>query len=617
MSIIPHNKGFVQVSFSSIARSEGRNTAFQPSKVGFFSRSLVESYALYDQGFNVFPLPFGHKNGYPWKTLQYTRVPRQHPELGLGKLTLGDCNLAVMCGSTSGNLFVIDCETPQILGAHMKKLMQRRIPLWVVRTARGGHIYLRSATGEVSSIPSGTLPYAEVRGRGGYVLAPPSLHPSGVRYRWLLRQGNHVPVVDPAQIDWLTDASGQPVRLAVQPRARRSRPLHAISPLSALSATTRDYLQRGALLPEGTRNNRLFAAACDMLGNAYTPEETRQMLFPVALASGLSPYETDKTLESASARQRTPSRPQASPSPAGHQLWKLALFYATLHPWRGAAAATERAVFLALVERARLSVNQRGVFRASIRELAALARAGINTVQRVLTRFQLADTPLLFHVGQDALSGANTWRFSDYLLNQARRHLARNPQAVVPAHWQHYTDALFNSDAAERGAVGKSAMFLYQWMRCHDEPLMPARLAAASGLSRNQVNYSLARLRALGLVLRLSTGWVAHSLPLRALTEHALRACPKVAGRGARRRRLFMEERQRYAARILLKARLQRDGRPYQEALKHTLPVVLCRDQLDEDIRWVLDCKVAKVLFEAGGECTLENGVVLSYCALD
>jgi hypothetical protein len=585
--------------------------------VGFLSRSLVESYALYDQGFNVFPLPFGHKKGYPWKTLQYTRVPRQHPELGLGKLTLGDCNVAVMCGSTSGNLFVIDCETPRMLGAHMKKLMQRGIPLWVVRTARGGHIYLRSAKGEVNSIPSGTLPHAEVRGRGGYVLAPPSWHPSGARYRWLLRQGHHVPVVDPAVIDWLTDMDGQPVKLTVQPRARHSRPLHAISPLSALSATTRNYLQRGALLPEGTRNNRLFAAACDMLGNAYTPEETREMLLPPALASGLSPYEIDKTLNSASARQRTPSRPQAAASPASHQLWKLALFYATLHPWRGATAATERAVFLALVERARLSVNQRGVFRASTASSRMLARAGINTVQRVLTKFQLAAVPLLFHVGQDALSGANTWRFSDHLLNQARRYLARHPQAVVPAYWQHYSNALFNSDAAERGAVGKSAMFLYQWMRCHDTPLMPARLAAASGLSRNQVNYGLSRLREMGLVVRVSCGWAARSFSLRALTDHVLAQRPQAAGRGTRRRRLFLEERQRYAARILLKARLQREGRPYQDALKQTLPVVLCRDQLDEDIRWVLDCKVAKVLFESGGECTLENGVVLRYCPFD
>ena len=61
-----------------------------------------------------------------------------------------------------------------------------------VRTARGGHVYFEGTDqGTVS------LGYGELRGRGSYVLCPPSIHPSGKEYVWLQEPRGRLPTVPP------------------------------------------------------------------------------------------------------------------------------------------------------------------------------------------------------------------------------------------------------------------------------------------------------------------------------------------------------------------------------------------------------------------------------------
>src|SRR6187549_2448856 len=74
---------------------------------------------LYNLGLNVFPQPHGKKAGLPWRRLQYSRLHPTDPLVGIQALTAGKCNLAVMCGSTSRNLFVIDCESILALNTHI------------------------------------------------------------------------------------------------------------------------------------------------------------------------------------------------------------------------------------------------------------------------------------------------------------------------------------------------------------------------------------------------------------------------------------------------------------------------------------------------------------------
>jgi len=105
-----------------------------------------------------------------------------------------DANLAIATGSISG-MYVIDLDgkgvTNMIALAHGREKFQPGNA--IVRTARGYHLYIRMEPGEKVRCRIGQ-PHGldgldetgiDIRGDGGYVLAPPSIHPSGAVYRWV------------------------------------------------------------------------------------------------------------------------------------------------------------------------------------------------------------------------------------------------------------------------------------------------------------------------------------------------------------------------------------------------------------------------------------------------
>lgn len=94
-------------------------------------------------------------------------------------------NLGVLTGSPSGGLVVLDFDTrdgpEHVLGMTPQQLSVITI---VVETARGWHVYARGE-GVSSTTPREGL---DVRGEGGMVVAPPSIHPSGHAYAFV---GSH------------------------------------------------------------------------------------------------------------------------------------------------------------------------------------------------------------------------------------------------------------------------------------------------------------------------------------------------------------------------------------------------------------------------------------------
>lgn len=204
-----------------------------------------------------------------------------------------------MMGVTSQDLFVLDCETRVAFEHCIHELECRDIPICAVETVRGGHLYLRAA-GVVQNIASGTLPDLEVRGTGGYVLLPPSLHPGGSLYRFYRWDQPQPPLVDIRRIDFLLNTAGELVPLQMRQCGDRET--------LPLTRKTRDYLDHGATLPEGFRNVRLFSAATDMLGCGFGVAETISRLLPVATHSGLSAIEAHHILENASRRPCVPHK---------------------------------------------------------------------------------------------------------------------------------------------------------------------------------------------------------------------------------------------------------------------------------------------------------------------
>jgi Bifunctional DNA primase/polymerase, N-terminal len=131
------------------------------------------------------------------------------------------------------------------------------------RTGSGGwHAYLAHPGGTVSNSAGRLGEGLDVRGDGGYVVAPPSRHRSGCRYRWV------GPRDDVAACDVTGELPPMPgwlIELATPsaPASSESRQIRLCTddvPAYAAAAVEREAIEV-ALAPAGQRNHRLNRAA--------------------------------------------------------------------------------------------------------------------------------------------------------------------------------------------------------------------------------------------------------------------------------------------------------------------------------------------------------------------
>jgi hypothetical protein len=96
-----------------------------------------------------------------------------------------DFNVAIATGAASG-IFVVDVDGIDAEAA-LRRLEGEHDalpPSVEVITARGRHIYFQMPDLDLRNSVSSVAPHVDVRATGGYVLAPPSIHPTGRRYAW-------------------------------------------------------------------------------------------------------------------------------------------------------------------------------------------------------------------------------------------------------------------------------------------------------------------------------------------------------------------------------------------------------------------------------------------------
>jgi hypothetical protein len=182
---------------------------------------------------------------------------------------------------------VCDVDSPAGLRAVLRRTGPFAGP--VVRTGSGGwHLYL-APTGLGNRVR--LLPDVDWRGAGGYVVAPPSRHVSGRRYRWLRPLSAGPPPCPPALAALLSRPDPPATRLPPPRLADR----YARSVLAAEAAEV-------ASTPPGARNDRLnraafalgrYVAAGLLAERAVVAELTR-----AALAAGLGRAETARTIRS-------------------------------------------------------------------------------------------------------------------------------------------------------------------------------------------------------------------------------------------------------------------------------------------------------------------------------
>ena len=101
-------------------------------------------------------------------------------------------NIGIACGPAS-SVFVIDVDGEDgELALRQLEAAYGELPATVeVITPRPGrHLYFRWPQSPVRNSLRKLADGIDMRGQGGYVLAPPSVHPSGRRYYWIVDSAN-------------------------------------------------------------------------------------------------------------------------------------------------------------------------------------------------------------------------------------------------------------------------------------------------------------------------------------------------------------------------------------------------------------------------------------------
>ena len=130
-------------------------------------------------GFSVIPVGKDKKPIIDWKEYQ-TRYPS--PEELEKWFSDGKNNIAIVTGPISG-IAVLDIDGEE----GEESIKQNKLylpPAPCVKTGKGYHYYFKYQNGVRNF--TRRYPGIDLRGEGGYVLAPPSVHPSGAIYEWII-----------------------------------------------------------------------------------------------------------------------------------------------------------------------------------------------------------------------------------------------------------------------------------------------------------------------------------------------------------------------------------------------------------------------------------------------
>lgn len=206
--------------------------------------------------------------------------------------TWPDANIGLRTGRLSG-LVVVDVDPGHGGEESLAELERRYGPLpetMAARTGGGGrHLLFQHPGGLIrNKVQVAGLPGLDVRGDGGYIVAPPSTHISGRPYRW--EPGSDLERVSLAPLPgWLGEF------LQASPAWPGTRTSHE---------TWRALVAEGAV--EGTRNTSVAALAGHLLRRGIDPLVTLELIQAWNLARNRPPLpaeEVRRVVESIAGRE--------------------------------------------------------------------------------------------------------------------------------------------------------------------------------------------------------------------------------------------------------------------------------------------------------------------------
>jgi Bifunctional DNA primase/polymerase, N-terminal len=372
-----------------------------------------------------------------------------------------ESNVAILCGAASGNLAVVDCESRPAFNRTRRAVEAEGVATWQIETARGGHIYLRTRDPlQPAKTPDGLI---ELRSGRQYVLAPPSVHPSGHTYRFVSRT-EEIALVEPDQLGFL----GIPLRVA---RPVRQIPSATIQLLRRRDFSYPSRSEQEQAIVQGLVNARLpfkcvlsiflYFPAADKFQGMYSknPGDAVRWL--------RGNYEKAMSLGDSLTVRRI----------------KAMRDWAVRGAWRGRTGITDRRVFLS-----HLSIAKRvghTSYTASLRELAEVALVKVETVSKANKR--LISKGLLRLVVPGNARRANRFTLLQKEVISGHSEETHTCEGMPQSYLFFVPEAL----AATRN-LGRTAPEIYRFLEIAD--MSAVELASHSGRSPKSVRTALKRM---------------------------------------------------------------------------------------------------------------------------
>jgi hypothetical protein len=175
------------------------------------------------------------------------------PEQNIGLATGGEARLAVID---------IDGDMGEAALAKLERTHGELPPTVEVITGKGRHLYFR-ATGQLPNSVAKLGKGIDTRGEGGYVIAAPSVHPSGRRYQWSVDSASQIAPLP----DWVAQA--------LRPISDKARDRRSNEEWHRLLAGT---------IPKGQRNSTLTSIAGKLLATRLSAILAADLLACVNIA---------------------------------------------------------------------------------------------------------------------------------------------------------------------------------------------------------------------------------------------------------------------------------------------------------------------------------------------
>jgi hypothetical protein len=226
-------------------------------------------------GWSCFPVQHAGKRPlFSWE--QYQAAPPTPEEIARWCEDYTRANVAIATGAVSG-LVVIDVDSAAGLDAlsHYGRLPETPR----VKTGHGWHYYFQHPGFKLGN-KARFVEGVDVRGDGGYVIAPPSVHETGAIYEWEVSPEAAPLATIP---EWLMGLLRPPVR----PPQAETRP--APEERSDGSKWLNDALAQAS---QGTRDEWAFWLACQLRDNGLSHSEAESVLrtYAAQVMQGTDPY---------------------------------------------------------------------------------------------------------------------------------------------------------------------------------------------------------------------------------------------------------------------------------------------------------------------------------------